>query len=70
MVKCPPGLRGIFSARNWVKSIEQLTTNPGGYLRPGCYIASLDAAPFIEEGLRRVKKKQYSSIVYGILAEE
>ena len=66
----PPGLRGIFSARNWVKSIEQLTTNPGGYLRPGCYIASLDAAPFIEEGLRKVKKKQYSSIVYGILAEE
>ena len=64
------GLRGIFSAHNWIKSIEQLTTNPEVYLRPGSYIASLDAAPFIEEGLRKVKQKQYSSIVYGILAEE
>ena len=63
------GLRGIFSS-NWIKSMEQLTTNPEQYLRPGSYIAALDATPFIEEGLKKVKKKQYSSIVYGILAEE
>ncbi len=65
-----PNLRGIFSSSNWIKSIEHLTTNPEQYLRPGCYIASLDAAPFIEEGLKKVNKKQYSSIVYGILAEK
>ena len=65
-----PGLRGIFSSDDWLKNIERLTTNPEGYLQPGCYIASLEAAPFIEEGLKKVNKKQYSSIVYGILAEE
>ena len=64
------GLRGIFSANDWITNMEELVINPEDYLRPGCYIASLDAAPFIEEGLRKVKKKQYSSIVYGILAEE
>jgi hypothetical protein len=63
-------LRGIFSSTDWIKSIERLTTNPEQYLRPGCYIASLDAAPFIEEGLRKVREKKYSSIVYGILDEE
>ena len=65
-----PGLRGIFASDDWLKSIGHLTTKPEQYLRPGCYIASLDAAPFIEEGLRKVTKKQYSSIVYGILAEQ
>ena len=63
-------LRGIFASTDWIKSIERLTTNPEQYLRPGCYIASLDAAPFIEEGLRKVREKKYSSIVYGILDEE
>ena len=64
------GLRGIFASNDWIKNIERLTTNPEQYLRPGCYIASLDAAPFIEEGLRKVREKKYSSIVYGILDEE
>ena len=64
------GLRGIFASNDWIKNIERLTTNPEQYLRPGCYIASLDAAPFIEEGLRKVREKRYSSIVYGILDEE
>ena len=64
------GLRRIFSSNDWITNMEELIINPEEYLRPGCYIASLDAAPFIEEGLKKVKKKQYSSIVYGILAEE
>ena len=64
------GLRGIFSSYEWITNIGDLITNPEQYLRPGCYIAVLDAAPFIEEGLRKVREKQYSSIVYGILAEE
>ena len=64
------GLRGIFASKNWMENIEHLKINPQKYLRPGCYIATLEAAPFIEEGLRKVTEKRYSSTVYGILAEE
>ncbi len=63
-------LRAIFASGNWIENIEHLKINPRIYLRPGCYIAALDAAPFIEEGLRNMTEKQYSSVVYGILAEE
>lgn len=63
-------LRALFASGNWIESIEHLKVNPERYLRPGCYIAFLDASPFIEEGLPNVKEKQYSSIVYGILAKE
>ena len=63
-------LRGIFASDDWIKNIEDLKTNPEKYLRPGCYIASLDATPFIEEGLQKVNDKRHSSVVYGILAEE
>ena len=63
-------LRGIFASNDWIENIEYLKINPQKYLRPGCYIATLDAAPFIEKGLQKVKEERYSSIVYGILAEE
>ena len=63
-------LRGIFASENWIENIGHLKINPQKYLRPGCYIATLEAAPFIEEGLQKVTEKRYSSIVYGILAEE
>ncbi len=63
-------LRAIFASEDWLKNIERLKITPEKYLRPGCYIAVLDTSPFIEEGLRKVTEKQYSSIVYGILDEE
>lgn len=63
-------LRGIFAADDWIENIEHLKINPQRYLRPGCYIATLEAAPFIEEGLQKVAERRYSSVVYGILAEE
>ena len=63
-------LRAIFASGNWIESLEHLKINPEKYLRPGCYIAFLDASPFIEEGLQNVTEEQYSSIVYGILDEE
>ena len=63
-------LRGIFASENWIENIGHLKINPQKYLRPGCYIATLVASPFIEEGLRHVTEKRYSSVVYGILAEE
>ena len=63
-------LRAIFASGNWIENIERLKINPERYLRPGCYIASLKASPFIEEGLQNVTEKQYSAVVYGILASE
>ena len=63
-------LRAIFASENWIENIEHLKIAPQKYLRPGCYIATIEAAPFIEEGLRAVTEKRYSSIVYGISAEE
>ena len=64
------GLRGIFTSDNWIQNIDRLKRAPEAYLRPGCYIATLDTSPFIEEGLQKVTHKQYSAVVYGILAEE
>ena len=63
-------LRAIFASGNWIENIEHLKINPEKYLRPGCYIAALEASPFIEEGLQNLTEKQYSSVVYGILAAE
>ena len=63
-------LRGIFASDNWLGTIERLKTEPEKYLRPGCYIATLETAPFIEKGLQKVSEERYSSVVYGILAEE
>lgn len=63
-------LRAIFASGNWIENIERLRINPEKYLRPGCYIAALEASPFIEEGLQSVTEEQLSSVVYGILAEE
>ena len=65
-----PSLRRIFASKNWIESIEHLKNNPQKYLRPSCYIATLEEAPFIEEGLQKVIEKRYSSVVYGILANE
>lgn len=64
------GLRGIFTSENWIEDIDLLTGTPQEYLRPGCYIATLGTSPFIEEGLRNATHRQYSAVVYGILAEE
>ena len=63
-----PSLRKIFASPQWILAFEDIRKNPEKYLRPGCYIAFLDASPFIEEGLRKTTEKSFCSIVYGILA--
>ena len=64
------GLRGIFASENWIGRIERLKSTPEEFLSPGCYIATLNASPFIENGLRKTTKRNFSSIVYGILSED
>ena len=64
------GLRGIFASDDWIGSIERLKAEPENFLNSGCYIATLNASPFIEDGLRKTTEKSCSSIVYGILNED
>ena len=64
------GLRGIFASEDWIGNMERLKTEPEKFLRPGCYIATSNTSPFIEDGLQKTTKKIYSSIVYGILSDE
>ena len=64
------GLRGIFASEDWIGNMERLKKEPERFLRPGCYIATLNASPFIEDGLQKTTKNIYSSIVYGILSGE
>ena len=64
------GLRGIFASEDWIGSIERLKAEPENFLNSGCYIATLNASPFIEDGLRKTTEKSYRSIVYGILNED
>ncbi|MDE0506192.1 MAG: hypothetical protein OXI86_19120, partial [Candidatus Poribacteria bacterium] len=64
------GLRGIFASEDWIGNIDRLKKEPEQFLKSGCYIATMSASPFVEDGLRNTTKKSYSSIVYGILNEE
>ena len=64
------GMRGVFASEDWIGNIERLKKEPERFLKTGCYIATLDTSPFIEDGLQKTTGKNYSSIVYGILSEE
>jgi hypothetical protein len=53
---------------DWLEHYHEFTKHPELYLRPGCYLAALEDAPFIERGLRHGERKA-RSIVYGIHKE-
>jgi hypothetical protein len=61
-------LREVYTG-NWLETINDLEANPREALAPGCYLAVLDASPFIEEGLRNVKTRKSKTVVYGIQAD-
>jgi hypothetical protein len=61
-------LRQVFTG-NWLETINNLEPNPREALAPGCYLAVLDASPFIEEGLHNVKTRKSKTVVYGIQAD-
>lgn len=52
---------------NWLEVVAQFSESPEKHLRPGCYIALLEGAPFIEKGLRGADPTKCRSLVYGIL---
>jgi hypothetical protein len=59
-------LREVFDS-DWLKLVDNLAAQPDTYLRPGCYIAVLDAAPFIPQGLAGATQHGCRSVVYGIM---
>jgi len=62
------GMRMTFS-QDWLEGFESLRKNPDAFLRPGCYLAVLEASPFLEEGLRSARTKKSLAMVYGIKQE-
>jgi len=54
---------------DWLTSIGRLRDRPGEFLMATCYIAVLDAAPFVEQGLHRARSWDAESVVYGLVGE-
>jgi len=60
------GLRELFTADDWLGKMKEVDANPQRFLAPGCYLAKLDAGPFVEEGLKNVATRKGRALVYGI----
>jgi hypothetical protein len=54
---------------DWLETIKDVGERPEELLRPGRYVATLEAAPFIENGLHRAAYRQGRSVVVGIMKE-
>jgi hypothetical protein len=62
------GMRELFTSNDWPGKIKEVELNPQRFLAPGCYLATLDAGPFVEEGLKNVGTRKGRALVYGISA--
>ena len=61
------GLREAFRSEWWDR-IKQYPQKPLEVLEAGCYLATLDSSPFLEEGLRGNVSRKALTVVYGIQA--
>ncbi|HKE05467.1 MAG TPA: hypothetical protein VKE91_15520, partial [Blastocatellia bacterium] len=52
------GLRELFTNGDWLGGMKAVEQNPQRYLMPGCYLAAIDASPFVEEGLKNVDTRK------------
>jgi hypothetical protein len=59
-------LRKVYRGR-WLEGIRNAGERPELLLRPGCYVAILDATPFLEDGLTRPGHRKGHSVVYGVM---
>ena len=57
-------LRDVYTT-DWIMQYERIESEPARYLQPNCYMAILDEALFIENGLGRNEKVRSREIVYG-----
>ena len=62
------GMRGVFTSDDWPEKMKEVALNPQRFLTPGCYLATFDASPFVEEGLKNVGTRKGRTLVYGISA--
>ena len=53
----------------WLDTIEKAPKEPERHLRAGHYLAVLDGAPFIEQGLSNLRERRARTLVYGIPAQ-
>src|SRR6266540_3632502 len=63
------GMRELFTSNDWPGKMKEVELNPQRFLAPGCYLATLDAGPFVEEGLKDVGTRKGRALVYGISGE-
>jgi hypothetical protein len=64
-----PGILRELYGQDWLQHYKKLTERPEEYLRPGSYIATLGATPFLDEGLPSARPHHSRSVVYGIMKE-
>jgi hypothetical protein len=62
------GMRELFTSDDWPGKMKEVALNPQRFLAPRCYLATLDAGPFVEEGLKNVGTRKGRALVYGISA--
>jgi len=62
------GMRELFTSNNWPGKMKEVELNPQRFLAPGCYLATFDTGPFVEEGLKNVGTRKGRAMVYGISA--
>jgi hypothetical protein len=62
------GMRNLFTSDDWRMKMEEVALYPQDFLAPGCYLATLDASPFVEEGLKNVGTRKGRALVYGVSA--
>ncbi len=67
----PEKLRQRVFASDWLGEIRRLGSDRYAheYLQPNTYIAVLESAPFMEEGLNNLKTRQARTVVYGFAKE-
>jgi len=67
----PGGLRTLRSLYlgDWPGHVKRLQSEGVSYLRPRTYMATLDSAPFLDDGINKRATKKAQSIVFGILKE-
>ncbi|MBL8190521.1 MAG: hypothetical protein JNK38_21060 [Acidobacteria bacterium] len=61
----PDRLRKVYNG-DWLKEFKAFAEKPEDVLMPNCYLAVLNGAPFVEEGLKDVKLRAARNLVYGV----
>jgi hypothetical protein len=61
-------LQRLYSG-SWLGLPDKLAAAPRDVLRPGCYLALVDGAPYVESALRNAQARRSRSVVYGILKD-